>query len=84
MAHQNPGLRVWYVMTAAAVEGSDGLATSLVQRYPNLRPVTADLRRLFADTPLQQIYNTCAWCYNTSESQAAWKQKERTFNELTR
>ncbi|XP_050731106.1 lactosylceramide 4-alpha-galactosyltransferase-like isoform X2 [Eriocheir sinensis] len=66
MAHQNPSLRVWYVMTAAAVEGSDGLATALVQRYPNLRPVTADLRRLFTDTPLQHVYNTCAWCYNTT------------------
>ncbi|XP_069940464.1 lactosylceramide 4-alpha-galactosyltransferase-like [Cherax quadricarinatus] len=65
MAQQNPEAKVWYVMTAPAVEARDGLPPRLLQQYTNLRVVTTDLWRIFNNTPLMPLYTSGAWNINT-------------------
>ncbi|XP_069940466.1 lactosylceramide 4-alpha-galactosyltransferase-like, partial [Cherax quadricarinatus] len=66
MAQQNPEARVWYVMTAPAVEVKDGLPPRLLQQYTNLRVVTTDLGKVFSNTPLMPLYTSRTWNSNTT------------------
>ncbi|XP_069936821.1 lactosylceramide 4-alpha-galactosyltransferase-like [Cherax quadricarinatus] len=66
MAQQNPEARVWYVMTAPAVEMKDGLPPRLLQQYTNLQVVTTDLGKVFSNTPLMPLYTNRTWNINTT------------------
>ncbi|XP_071545554.1 lactosylceramide 4-alpha-galactosyltransferase-like [Panulirus ornatus] len=66
LARQNPMARVWYVMTSRVLSLRNGLAVRLVERYPNLRPVTANLQQVFSGTPLMNLYTSREWNRNTT------------------
>ncbi|XP_071545555.1 lactosylceramide 4-alpha-galactosyltransferase-like [Panulirus ornatus] len=65
LAQQNPLAQVWYVMTSGMLNLRNGLAVRLVERYPNLRPVTANLQQVFSGTPLMNLYTSREWSRNT-------------------
>ncbi|XP_042884682.1 lactosylceramide 4-alpha-galactosyltransferase-like [Penaeus japonicus] len=64
-AYQNPTAKVWYLITAPQVDDSDALVTALRRRYGNLKVVGADLDRMFAGTPVEEIFRSGRWAHNT-------------------
>ncbi|XP_042884684.1 uncharacterized protein LOC122261207 [Penaeus japonicus] len=50
------------------VDDSDALVTALRRRYGNLKVVGADLDRMFAGTPVEEIFRSGRWAHNTRES----------------
>ncbi|XP_042212221.1 lactosylceramide 4-alpha-galactosyltransferase-like isoform X2 [Homarus americanus] len=66
LARQNPQAVVWYVMTSQVVDLRQVVAGRLLEHYHNLRVVTVDLRQVFYNTPLMDLYTSTAWNHNTS------------------
>jgi hypothetical protein len=46
------------LVTVDALDDSDGLLSTLVRRYGNIRLAALDLNLLFIDTPLAGFYTT--------------------------
>ncbi|XP_063591316.1 lactosylceramide 4-alpha-galactosyltransferase-like [Penaeus indicus] len=64
-AQQNPGAKVWFLVTAPTLDDSDRLVARLRAHYGNLRVVGVDLDRLFAGTPVEEIFTSGNWTRNT-------------------
>lgn len=66
-AGQNPGAKVWYVLTSPAADDSDGLVRDIQHHYENLQIVGADLDKMFSQTPLEELFKSGNWSRNTRE-----------------
>ncbi|XP_066981137.1 lactosylceramide 4-alpha-galactosyltransferase-like [Macrobrachium rosenbergii] len=66
LAQQNPDALVWYIMTSPVADQSDDLAPSLTQIYKNLRVAKVDLKTVFSNTPLEDIYTAGLWRKNNT------------------
>ncbi|KAG7173957.1 Lactosylceramide 4-alpha-galactosyltransferase-like 9 [Homarus americanus] len=66
LAQQNPQAVVWYVMMSQVVDLRQGVAGRLLEHYHNLRVVTVDLRQVFYNTPLMDLYTSTVWNHNTT------------------
>ncbi|XP_037786489.1 lactosylceramide 4-alpha-galactosyltransferase-like [Penaeus monodon] len=64
-AQQNPGAKVWFLVTSPTLDDSDRLVARLRAHYGNLRVVGVDLDRLFAGTPVEQIFTSGNWTRET-------------------
>ncbi|XP_042859246.1 lactosylceramide 4-alpha-galactosyltransferase-like [Penaeus japonicus] len=64
-ARENPKAEVWYVMTTSAVNNTNGLPGRLLDHYPNLHVVSADLDMVFNNTLLEEFFTSGAWYRNT-------------------
>ncbi|KAG7174353.1 lactosylceramide 4-alpha-galactosyltransferase-like [Homarus americanus] len=53
-------------MTSQVVDLRQGVAGRLLEHYHNLRVVTVDLRQVFYNTPLMDLYTSTAWNHNTT------------------
>lgn len=71
-AQQNPGAKVWFLVTSPTLDDSDRLVARLRAHYGNLRVVAVDLDRLFAGTPVEQIFTSGNW---TRETRECWRER---------
>ncbi|KAK7067181.1 hypothetical protein SK128_012430 [Halocaridina rubra] len=65
-AAQNPGGKVWYVMTSPYYEDLTGMVQKLLTTYPNLQIVALDLSEVFNGTPLHEFFASLKWTQNTA------------------
>nr|XP_027227983.1 lactosylceramide 4-alpha-galactosyltransferase-like [Penaeus vannamei] len=62
---ENPNADVWYVMTSPIVNNTDTLPGRLLDHYPNLHFVLADLDLIFNGTVLEEFFKSGRWHKNT-------------------
>ncbi|XP_042212492.1 lactosylceramide 4-alpha-galactosyltransferase-like [Homarus americanus] len=53
-------------MMSQVVDLRQGVAGRLLEHYHNLRVVTVDLRQVFYNTPLMDLYTSTVWNHNTT------------------
>ncbi|MPC34209.1 hypothetical protein E2C01_027590 [Portunus trituberculatus] len=63
-AHVNPGLQIWFIMTSPRISDFEGFPSKLLQKYPNLNIVGADVEKMVEDTPLKQLFDSKKWMQN--------------------
>lgn len=66
-AQQNPDLEIWFVMTSTGFNSVDYFPSSLLQKYPNLHVVGADVEKMFEGTPLLQLFQSRRWTKRNSK-----------------